>query len=145
MLTNAHRVEVEVGVDGLASAPPSGAAIAAPPAGADTCVFVFVCLVLGCVCMRVWAPAGGAAAAAPGALAGPSASPHQPWWALETPYPCMALHGRGLRGPTARSARSAAVRKAMYRGLLKKQFLCTTAGTKISRSAPPICFFAVGY
>jgi hypothetical protein len=32
--TNAHRVEVEVGADGPASAPPSGAAAAAPPAGA---------------------------------------------------------------------------------------------------------------
>jgi hypothetical protein len=34
MVTSAHRVEVEVGVDGLASAPHSGAAAAAPPAGA---------------------------------------------------------------------------------------------------------------
>jgi hypothetical protein len=33
-VTNAHRVEVEVGADGPASAPPSGAAAAAPPAGA---------------------------------------------------------------------------------------------------------------
>jgi hypothetical protein len=32
----------------------------------------------------------------------------------------------------------------MYKGLLKKQFLCNT-GTKISRSARPICFFAVRY
>jgi hypothetical protein len=34
MVTNAHRVEVEVGADGHASAPPSGAAAAAPLAGA---------------------------------------------------------------------------------------------------------------
>jgi hypothetical protein len=34
MVTSAHRVEVEVGADGLASAPPSWAAAAAPPAGA---------------------------------------------------------------------------------------------------------------
>jgi hypothetical protein len=34
-VTNAHRVEVEVGADGHASAPLSGAAAAAPPAGAE--------------------------------------------------------------------------------------------------------------
>jgi hypothetical protein len=34
MVTNAHRVEVEAGADGLASAPLSKAAVAAPPAGA---------------------------------------------------------------------------------------------------------------
>jgi hypothetical protein len=34
MVTNAHRVEVEVGADGLASAPLSGADAATPPAGA---------------------------------------------------------------------------------------------------------------
>jgi hypothetical protein len=34
MVTIAHRVEVEVGPDGPANAPPSGAAAAAPPAGA---------------------------------------------------------------------------------------------------------------
>jgi hypothetical protein len=34
MATNAHRVEIEVGADGHASAPLSGAAAAAPPAGA---------------------------------------------------------------------------------------------------------------
>jgi hypothetical protein len=34
-VTNAHRVEVEVGADGLTSAPLSGAAAAAPPAGAS--------------------------------------------------------------------------------------------------------------
>jgi hypothetical protein len=33
-VTSAHRVEVEVGADGPASAPLSGAAVAAPPAGA---------------------------------------------------------------------------------------------------------------
>jgi hypothetical protein len=33
-VTNAHRVEVQVGADGPANAPPSGAAAAAPPAGA---------------------------------------------------------------------------------------------------------------
>jgi hypothetical protein len=33
-VTNAHHVEVEVGADGHASATPSGAAAAAPPAGA---------------------------------------------------------------------------------------------------------------
>jgi hypothetical protein len=33
-ITSAHRVEVEVDADGHASAPPSGAAAAAPPAGA---------------------------------------------------------------------------------------------------------------
>ena len=33
-VTSAHRVEVEVGADGHASAPLSGAAAAAPPAGA---------------------------------------------------------------------------------------------------------------
>jgi hypothetical protein len=35
MATIAHRVEVEVGADGPASAPHSGAAAAAPPAGAS--------------------------------------------------------------------------------------------------------------
>jgi hypothetical protein len=35
MVTSAHRVEVEVGPDGPASAPFSGAAAAAPPAGAN--------------------------------------------------------------------------------------------------------------
>jgi hypothetical protein len=34
MVTTAHRVEVEVGADGPASAPLSGVAAAAPPAGA---------------------------------------------------------------------------------------------------------------
>jgi hypothetical protein len=34
MVTSAHRVEVEVGADGHASASLSGAAAAAPPAGA---------------------------------------------------------------------------------------------------------------
>jgi hypothetical protein len=34
-ITIAHRVEVEVGADGHASAPPSGAAAAAPPAGGE--------------------------------------------------------------------------------------------------------------
>jgi hypothetical protein len=34
IITSAHRVEVEVGADGHASALPSGAAAAAPPAGA---------------------------------------------------------------------------------------------------------------
>jgi hypothetical protein len=38
-VTSAHREEVEGGVDGLASAPPSGAAAATPPA-----VGGFVCL-----------------------------------------------------------------------------------------------------
>jgi hypothetical protein len=33
-VTSAHRVEVEVGADGPASAPPSGATAAAPPSGA---------------------------------------------------------------------------------------------------------------
>jgi hypothetical protein len=33
-VTSAHRVEVQVGADGPASAPPSGAAAAAPPEGA---------------------------------------------------------------------------------------------------------------
>jgi hypothetical protein len=33
-VTSAYRVEVEVGADGLASAPLSGAAAVAPPAGA---------------------------------------------------------------------------------------------------------------
>jgi hypothetical protein len=33
MVTNAYRVEVEAGADGHASAPPSKAAAAAPPAG----------------------------------------------------------------------------------------------------------------
>jgi KUP system potassium uptake protein len=35
MVTSAHRVEVEVGADGPASAPLSGAVAAAPPAGAE--------------------------------------------------------------------------------------------------------------
>ena len=35
-VTSAHRVEVEVGADGPASAPLSGAAAAAPPAGAGS-------------------------------------------------------------------------------------------------------------
>jgi hypothetical protein len=34
-VTSAHRVEVEVGADEPASAPPSGAAAVAPPAGAS--------------------------------------------------------------------------------------------------------------
>jgi hypothetical protein len=34
-VTIAHRVEVEVSADGRASAPPSGATEAAPPAGAN--------------------------------------------------------------------------------------------------------------
>jgi hypothetical protein len=39
MVTRAHRVEVEVGADGPASAPSSGAAAAAPPANAcSTCL-----------------------------------------------------------------------------------------------------------
>jgi hypothetical protein len=45
-----------------------------------------------------------------------------PWWALETPQPCQAWHGRGLRGLTSRSAGSAALGKAMYIGLLKHMF-----------------------
>jgi hypothetical protein len=36
----AHRVEVEVGADGHASAPLSGTAAAAPPAGADVCIYI---------------------------------------------------------------------------------------------------------
>jgi hypothetical protein len=35
MVTSAHRVEVEGGADGHASARPSGAAAVAPPAGAS--------------------------------------------------------------------------------------------------------------
>jgi hypothetical protein len=35
MVTNAHRVEVEVGADGPSSVPPSVAAAVAPPTGAD--------------------------------------------------------------------------------------------------------------
>jgi hypothetical protein len=53
MVTSAHRVEVEVGADRHASAPPSGAAAAAPPEGAlyntthiisncDTCLSVII-------------------------------------------------------------------------------------------------------
>jgi hypothetical protein len=38
-VTSAHRVEVEVGANGLASAPLSGAAAAALPAGAGLTVF----------------------------------------------------------------------------------------------------------
>jgi hypothetical protein len=38
-VTSAHRVEVEVGADGRASAPLSGAAAAAPPAGAYAFVY----------------------------------------------------------------------------------------------------------
>jgi hypothetical protein len=34
MVTSAHSVEIEVGADGHASTPPSGAAAAVPPAGA---------------------------------------------------------------------------------------------------------------
>jgi hypothetical protein len=37
-VTSAHRVEVEVGADGRASAPASGAAAAAPPAGAGLAI-----------------------------------------------------------------------------------------------------------
>jgi hypothetical protein len=43
MVTNAHRVEVEVGADGPASAPPSGAATAAPTAG-DLAVSICMCV-----------------------------------------------------------------------------------------------------
>ena len=39
-VTSAHRVEVEVGADGPASAPLSGAAAAAPPAGATNSYLV---------------------------------------------------------------------------------------------------------
>jgi hypothetical protein len=39
-VTSAHRVEVEVSADGPASAPLSGAAAAAPPAGAESRVHV---------------------------------------------------------------------------------------------------------
>jgi hypothetical protein len=63
-------------------------------------------------------PAGGAAAAAPqgGALACPSASPHLPVVGAGKPVAVHDRHGRGLRGPTARSAGSAAVGKAQYKG-----------------------------
>jgi hypothetical protein len=37
-VTSAHRVEVEVGANGYASAPPSRAADAAPPAGARSTI-----------------------------------------------------------------------------------------------------------
>jgi hypothetical protein len=40
MFTSAHRVEVEVGADGHASTPLSGAAAAAPPAGAASNEFM---------------------------------------------------------------------------------------------------------
>jgi hypothetical protein len=42
MVTNAHRVKVEEGADGHASASPSGAAAAAPPAGATVHVLLSV-------------------------------------------------------------------------------------------------------
>jgi hypothetical protein len=43
-VTNAHRVEVEVGADGPASAPLSGAPAAAPPARAlASCSFLLAC------------------------------------------------------------------------------------------------------
>jgi hypothetical protein len=50
-VTTAHRVEVEVGADGLASAPLSGAAAAAPPAGA-TPSLVGTRLSIGCLWQR---------------------------------------------------------------------------------------------
>jgi hypothetical protein len=86
-------------------------------------------------------PAGGAAVAAPEGVR--SQARRHPLtsqrWALETPQPCQAWHGRELRGPTARSVGSSALGKTMYIGLLKNQFLCNT-GAKISLSARPICF-----
>jgi hypothetical protein len=39
-----------------------------------------------------------------------------PWWALETPQPCHAWHGRGLSGPTTRSAGSFAAGKPCTEG-----------------------------
>jgi hypothetical protein len=48
-VTSAHRVEVEVGADGPASAPPFKAAAAAPPAGA-------VEVVAGCSRPSLWQP-----------------------------------------------------------------------------------------
>jgi hypothetical protein len=56
MITGAHRVEVEVGADGPASAPLSGAAAAAPPAGAPLVGIYhrYECLLL---CSRVIAKA----------------------------------------------------------------------------------------
>jgi hypothetical protein len=44
MVTSAYRVEVEVCADGPASAPPSGAAAATPPAGAfwGVCIVLFI-------------------------------------------------------------------------------------------------------
>jgi hypothetical protein len=64
--------------------------------------------------------------------------------ALETPQPWQASQGRGLRGPTARSARIAASGKAKYGGILGKQFLYAT-GVEIFRSARPIIFFNTKY
>jgi hypothetical protein len=62
-----------------------------------------------------------------GAFACLSASPNLP----------EVWHGKGLRGPAMQSA---AIGKAMHKGLLKIYFLYAT-GAKMSRSARPIYFF----
>jgi hypothetical protein len=52
-VTSAHRVEVEVGAGGPASAPLSGAAAAAPPAGAHT---LHLCVSIGVPSRRLPGP-----------------------------------------------------------------------------------------
>jgi hypothetical protein len=54
MVTNAHRVEVEAGADGPASAPLSGAAAASSPAGALLAVLYSLLVAVGrpCRCLR---------------------------------------------------------------------------------------------
>jgi hypothetical protein len=51
--TTVYRVEVEVGADGPASAPPSGAAAEAPPASACVCKGVYFSMMLWWVSLRL--------------------------------------------------------------------------------------------
>jgi hypothetical protein len=101
----------------------------------------------GMTTKQTGAPAVGVAAAAPsvgGCARRPvgthPVTPTSSWWVLVIMLPCLALHGRGLGGVSGqlRSAGSATVGKAMYRGLLKRRYVHT--GVKISRSGRPICF-----
>jgi hypothetical protein len=65
-VTITHRVEVEVGADGPASAPLSGVAAAAPPAGADLSVLDVKILISNCIFQirlersMLWSRNGGA-------------------------------------------------------------------------------------
>jgi hypothetical protein len=60
------------------------------------------------------------------------------------PVAYYAWHGRGLRGPTTRSAGSSTVGKAIFIGFLNRNFKDAT-GAKIPRPGRPICFFVARY